>query len=328
MHLWLESVWIGLNQTCTSGLCNFTPLFLAKLFWTKALPGFMGICCEQPFCGQSKTWPLERMFCSGPWPLQNILVICKLLYFCIDWAVMLCVGLLSCWKINLLPTCSSLADGIRLSTRIFRYLAAFILPSTAKRSLIRPKDIDTVDRGFNTIRFGKLDFIWVFFNGGFLSPVRFWLVKNPGNSCGMQSLSHLSCWDVRLQSSYWVSWWPLSLVFFLHSHSVCTNCKMQTVKIQTEKCSCFWETTETLTMRLECVNSTSGNCYSCTCSDRDSTNVTSRSSLSLYNVTASVDKQHHIRSHIRIHRAMTSSLSSSCYWVQIFSLHNHIYMNE
>ena len=66
--------------------------------------------------------------------LQNMHLVVFKLFLC-SFACMCQV--MSCWKINLLPTHDCLALWIRLSSRICKYFAAFNFPSTF-RSLLGP----------------------------------------------------------------------------------------------------------------------------------------------------------------------------------------------
>lgn len=99
------------------------PFFLAKL---QALSGWLGIGCEQPFSSPF-TYSLSGLGFSH----SRTFTLSSLNYFCVGFAV--CFGSLSCWKTNLLPSCTSqpsLADWVRLSSRIVLYFTAFMLPST------------------------------------------------------------------------------------------------------------------------------------------------------------------------------------------------------
>ena len=93
-----ESVWIGLSQACTSGHCNFTPFFCAKV---------LQLCqVAQGLIGHSITF-----------------ILLSLNPFCVAF------GSLSFLKINMLKNILSLSS-IPSSSRISLYFGAFILPST------------------------------------------------------------------------------------------------------------------------------------------------------------------------------------------------------
>ena len=67
-------------------------------------------------------------FRSGDWLGHSRTLICFFLSHSFV-ALAVCFGSLSCWKIHPRPIFSALTEGRRLSPKIFRYMAPFILPS-------------------------------------------------------------------------------------------------------------------------------------------------------------------------------------------------------
>lgn len=119
-----ESLLKGLYQSCTSWRCNFSPFFCKTAqssvrlhrdqAWTalfkSSLKHYVGLRSEL-WLGRSATFTSSTLN-----------------HFWVPLSV--CFGSTSCWKINLLPSHRSLAHWIRLSSKISRYFAAFISPST------------------------------------------------------------------------------------------------------------------------------------------------------------------------------------------------------
>lgn len=119
-----ESLLKGLYQSCTSWHCNFSPFFCKTAqssvrlhrdqAWTalfkSSLKHYVGLRSEL-WLGRSATFTSSTLN-----------------HFWVPLSV--CFGSTSCWKINLLPSHRSLAHWIRLSSKISRYFAAFISPST------------------------------------------------------------------------------------------------------------------------------------------------------------------------------------------------------
>ncbi len=92
------------------------------------LSGWMVNVGGQPFLGLSRDAQLG--FKSGLW-LGHSRTVTELLWSHSFVILAVCLGSLSCWKVNLWPSLRSWALWRRFSSRISLYLAAFIFPSIA-----------------------------------------------------------------------------------------------------------------------------------------------------------------------------------------------------
>ncbi len=96
------------------------------------LSGWMVNVGGQPFLGLSRDAQLGLSQGSG-WAIQeqSLLWNSQLLWSHSFVILAVCLGSLSCWKVNLRPSLRSWALWRRFSSRISLYLAAFIFPSIA-----------------------------------------------------------------------------------------------------------------------------------------------------------------------------------------------------
>ncbi len=92
------------------------------------LSGWMVNVGGQPFLGLSRDAQLGLSQGSG-WAIQE--TVTELLWSHSFIILAVCLGSLSCWKVNLRPSLRSWALWRRFSSRISLYLAAFIFPSIA-----------------------------------------------------------------------------------------------------------------------------------------------------------------------------------------------------
>ena len=108
-------------HTCIWGV---SPILLCRS--SQGLSGWMGSVAAQLFSGLSRDVRLGSSLVQAlAEPLKDIqrLVLKPLLRLAV------CLGLLSCWKVNLRPSLWSCALWSRFSSRISLYFAPFIFPS-------------------------------------------------------------------------------------------------------------------------------------------------------------------------------------------------------
>jgi hypothetical protein len=73
-------------------------------------------------------------FKTGDWDRHyKMLILWSINNFFVDFDV--CLGLLSCWKIPLRPSCSLLAEASRFLDKMSCYLVKFMIPLTLTRAL-------------------------------------------------------------------------------------------------------------------------------------------------------------------------------------------------
>ena len=118
-----KSFWGCLYQLCTSREWHFCPFFFVK---------FLKLCQIGELLGTAIFKSCHRFsigFRSGFWlGHSNTWIYFELNHSIVALAV--CLGLLSCWKVNLRPSLKSFADSNMFSSKIALYLALSIFPST------------------------------------------------------------------------------------------------------------------------------------------------------------------------------------------------------
>ena len=162
-------------------------------------------------------------FRSGDWLGHSRTLICFFLSHCFV-ALAVCFGSLSCWKTHPRPIFSALTEGRRLSPKLSRYMAPFILPS------IRwSHPVHLAEKQPQSIRFPSPCFtvgmVFLGLYSTFLFLQTQWVKLMP-NSSILVSSDHITfsqassgssrCSLANFRSAYWADPWPFSSSLISH----------------------------------------------------------------------------------------------------------------
>lgn len=90
-------------------------------------------------------------------------------------------------------------------------IASYLMAKKLHFGFIRPKNFLPLDCGSPTCLLANSCWDLMSFLQQWLShchsPIKLWQVKNPGNSCSIHSLFHLSCWSLYLLLARSLSLW-------------------------------------------------------------------------------------------------------------------------